>query len=87
MEDRRKFEMATRHVHAMEGFYIHAGVFVLTIGILVVVNLMQSGTWWVQWPFLGWGLGLLGHGLAVFGKTPQRLHTWRQRKIREIVDR
>ena len=71
----------------MEGFYIHAAIYVLVIGILLAVNLTVSDSFWVQWPALGWGLGLLGHGIGVFGAAPQRLEAWRERKIREITEK
>ena len=71
----------------MEGFYIHAAVFVLVMAILLAVNVTFSDSWWVQWPFLGWGLGLLGHGVAVFGGATQRIQAWRERKIRELAEK
>jgi hypothetical protein len=87
MNDVRKIALATRRVHAIEGFYIHAGIFVITIGILVMVNLVLSDVWWVQWAILGWGLGLIGHAIGVFGGPSHRLQAWRDRKIREIVEK
>ncbi len=36
---------------------------------LVAINLLNTSVWWVQWPLLGWGFGVLAHGLAVRAKT------------------
>jgi hypothetical protein len=36
---------------------------------------------------LAWGIGLLAHGLSVFGGIPQLIRNWQQRKIKEIKDR
>lgn len=46
-------------------FMIHLGVFCLTMCVLLALNLTDHHTWWVQWPFIGWGVGLFLHGLAV----------------------
>jgi hypothetical protein len=87
MDDAEKRRMASRQVHAMEGFYVHAAIYVIVNLILLVVNLAISDIWWVQWPALGWGLGVIGHGLLVFGRTPERLQAWRERKIRQIMEK
>ncbi len=51
------------------GFQIHAVVFVLGLAVLIAVNLLTGPLYWVLWVILGWGVGLLMHGL--FGlKTP-----------------
>jgi hypothetical protein len=34
--------------------------------ILIAINALSPGVWWAQWPLIGWGIGLVGHGLAVF---------------------
>jgi hypothetical protein len=43
------------------GFNIHAIVFVPTIVLLVILNLIIGRPYWVQWVLLGWGIGLLMH--------------------------
>ena len=42
--------------------YIHTVVFVLVMLLLTAINLMTSPqTLWLQWPLMGWGLGLVLH--------------------------
>lgn len=49
------------------GFYVHLAVYVLVNGLLIAIDLMTSpGTYWFIWPLIGWGIGLLVHGLSVF---------------------
>jgi hypothetical protein len=55
-----------RRASARRGFIIHATVFVLTMTGLFLINALGKGGWWVQWPLLGWGLGLAGHGALVY---------------------
>ncbi len=46
------------------GFPRHVATYVSGIALLAGINLLTSpGDWWVQWPALGWGIGLLSHSL------------------------
>lgn len=78
---------AIRHVHALKGFYIHLLIFCIVITGLAAINILSQSGWWVQWPLLGWGLGIIGHALGVFG--PVRLFgaSWEERKVRERLNR
>jgi len=88
MDEQKKLALAKRQVAKITAFYIHLTVFVLVMTVLFVANLVLSPNWWwVQWPFLAWGIGLLAHGLSVFGGIPQLIRNWQQRKIKEIKDR
>jgi len=60
-----------RHKSAVKGLVIHASIFALTISGLAVINILTKGDWWVQWPLMGWGLGLAGHALLVYLKSPR----------------
>ena len=84
MDEQEKLAYARQRVDSMFGFYIHAAVFVAVIAILSAVNVLSSSQWWVQWPFLGWGVGLAAHALIVFGRTPRFVQQWQERKIDEI---
>lgn len=53
-------------------FLIHLIVFVAVMTLLTVIDLLTSpGTYWFQWPLLGWGIGVLGHGYAA-SRGPRR---------------
>ena len=56
---------ARRRAGAKMGWYIHALVYVCVIVGLVLLSVMQGRSWAV-YPAMGWGLGLLIHGLVVF---------------------
>jgi 2TM domain len=88
MNDHEKAARAAKQVEALTGFYIHLVVFVLVMVVLLAVNwLATPSVWWVQWPFLGWGIGIAAHGLAVFGNMPNFITNWQLRKIKELKDR
>lgn len=66
------------------GFYIHLAVYLVVNALLVGLNMQSGDTWWAQWPALGWGFGVVAHGLAVFGHAPRMLVEWRLRRINRL---
>lgn len=49
------------------GFRIHAIVFVLTLSLLTVINLLTGAPYWIVWVVPGWAIGLLAHWFFVLG--------------------
>ena len=87
MSDNANLKLARRQVAAIKGFYIHLAVFLLVMGILLAVNATTGSGWWVQWPFLGWGAGLLAHAGVVFGRSPRAIANWETRKVEAVKRR
>ena len=85
MSDDAKLIEARRHVHALKGFLIHLLVFCAVMSGLVALNIALQAPWWVQWPLLGWGIGLLAHAVLAF--IPLRLFDrgWEERKIQHYL--
>jgi hypothetical protein len=83
--DRAKLERAKRHVAAIKGFYIHLVVFTLVLVGLLVIDVATGGEWWVHWVALGWGIGVVAHGLAVFSGVPRRVADWEAKKLKELM--
>ncbi len=81
------YEAARRRVKSIKGFYIHASMFVLVTAFLTVLNFMTPGPWWVQWVFLGWGVGVAINAIAVYGFAGWLGSDWEERKIRELMAR
>jgi len=82
-----KYRLARRKVEALTALYIHTGVFVGVIALLFVIDAALGGPWWVQWPFLGWGLGLAGHWALVAGDGLSFVSRWQDRKTRDLMDK
>lgn len=57
--------LAQRRAKAKMGWYAHASVYLL-VNLLLVTLSASSGRHWAVFPALGWGLGLLVHGVSVF---------------------
>jgi 2TM domain len=74
-----------RRVAAIKDFYIHGCVFTLVTLGLGAINFAAGGTWWVLWVLLGWGIGVLAHGVAVFGHGSKRMAEWEERKIKQLM--
>jgi hypothetical protein len=72
MENKNSYERAKERVEGKIGFLIHLVVYVLVNGLLIVVNLITSpANLWFIYPMLGWGLGVLVHGLRTYVFTGQ----------------
>jgi hypothetical protein len=53
---------------AKRGFLIHLTVYVLVNILLAVIDLRTNPEkTWFYWPLACWGIGLIAHGLAVYG--------------------
>jgi hypothetical protein len=67
MHDQDVYDSAPQSADATIGFYFHLMIYSFIILMLFGIYLMNSqSTLWFEFPFLGWGIGLLIHGLIVF---------------------
>jgi hypothetical protein len=81
-----RLQRAKKQVAAIKGFYIHLGVFILVLAGLLAINAAGGGSWWVQWVFLGWGIGVVAHALAVFGRAPRAVANWEEKKVKQLAN-
>lgn len=67
MENQEAYQAAKRKVEAKIGFYLHLAAYIVVNILLIIINFStSSGYLWFKWPLLGWGIGVLFHGLRVF---------------------
>ncbi len=57
--------LARKRAGAKMGWYIHASVYIIVNLVLAALSVM-SDKHWAVYPAMGWGLGLMIHGLVVF---------------------
>jgi len=70
---------AHRSVSRKLGFYTHLGIYFIVHCGLMLLNLRHpQQPFWALGPLLGWGIGLLFHGLRVFLRIPPG---WKQRML------
>jgi hypothetical protein len=86
MDDMARLRDAKRRVERLKGFYVHAAIFALVILGLAAINYLLGSPYWVLWVFLGWGLGLAGHAIGVFGQRSTLMSGWETRKIKQYLD-
>jgi hypothetical protein len=87
MNEQQKLALARQQLSAIKGFYIHLLVYVLVNVLLFVINAATGTIWWVQWPILAWGIGILGHAYLVFGQAPGALARWEKSKLAQLKRR
>jgi hypothetical protein len=57
----------TSQVETQLAFYRHAMIYVVANVLLAILNFLKSPDHlWFPWVILGWGIGLLAHGLNVY---------------------
>ena len=86
-----KYERARKRVEQEKGFYGHLTAYIIINLALLIMNLdMQDilnhklRLQIFATPLL-WGVGLLIHGLVVFGKGFKLFKNWEERKIKELM--
>ena len=60
--------LARKRASAKLGWYVHALVYVC-VNVMLALLSLASGKHWAVFPALGWGLGLVIHGVVVFFLT------------------
>ena len=66
MGNQDEYTRARERVEARLGFYTHLAVYIIVGALLVAIDISTSPATWVQWPLMGWGIGVLFHALNVF---------------------
>ncbi len=86
--DQDRYERAKRRVEILQGFYVHAIVFVIVNLGLAAYNLATDpDRIWFIYVLGGWGIGLIAHGVYALGSGRFLGEAWQERKIREEMDR
>ncbi len=80
--------LALAYVRKIKSFYLHVAQYVVIVGFLAIVNMLTFPRHlWVVWVALGWGLGLLLHGLRVFDKVPFLNGDWERAQVEKQLGR
>lgn len=60
-------QWAIRRIRAKRGFWIHLTVYFAVNALLVIIWATTTAAYfWPIWPILGWGIGVVAHGVSVF---------------------
>ena len=68
MSEEQIYEQAKQRVEARKGFFIHLIVYICVNILLIIIWAFVAGAGfpWFIFPLVGWGIGLLFHGLGIF---------------------
>ncbi|MDG1573410.1 2TM domain-containing protein [Robiginitalea sp. M366] len=83
----KRFQKAREKVEAIKKFYGNLASYCVVIPFLAWLNWRTTDFPWVVFPALGWGFGLLMHGMEAYGYNPLWGKRWEERKIRELMER
>ena len=88
-----RYNAAYKRVKRIKGFYIHLLVYVLvnaSILISIYNNSSEGFAVFVKWEnwstALFWGIGIVAHGLSVFGKNLFFSSDWEEKKMKEFME-
>ncbi len=86
IEDKR-YQKAKERVEAIKGFYGNLIAYCIVIPFLIWLNNRTTDFPWVVFPALGWGFGLITHGMEAYGYNPLWGKSWEERKIKEFMEK
>ena len=86
IEDKRYLK-AKEKVEGIKGFYSNLISYLIVIPILAYINYNTTSFPWVIFPALGWGFGVIAHGMEAYGYNPLMGKDWEERKIREFMNK
>ncbi|MFK7813625.1 MAG: 2TM domain-containing protein [Maribacter sp.] len=82
-----KYRKAKERIKEIKSFYSHAFVYIIVMSLLALLNYNTTNFPWVVFPAIGWGIGLLSHGLGTFGHNLILGKNWEERKIKELMEK
>ena len=85
IEDKR-YEKAKERVQEIKGFFGNLLAYCIVIPFLAWINYRTTDFPWVLFPALGWGIGLVTHGMEAYGYNPLWGRRWEERKIKEFME-
>ncbi|MGB5647555.1 2TM domain-containing protein [Muriicola sp.] len=86
IEDKR-YEKAKERVEAIKGFLGNLTAYLIVIPFLMWINYRSSDFPWVIFPALGWGFGIVAHGMEAYGYNPLWGKNWEEKKIKELMEK
>ncbi|MDF4202591.1 2TM domain-containing protein [Maribacter sp. SA7] len=83
----KRYEKAKKRVEEIKGFYGNLTSYCIVIPVLAFINYRTTSFVWVIFPAVGWGIGLIAHGLKAYGLNPLFGQDWEEKKIKELMEK
>ena len=85
--DKIAYDKARRKVKEIKSFYINLTCYVMVIPVLAYINLTYSPEFqWFWFSLVGWGVGVIFHGMGAFDWYPFVGKGWEERKLKQIME-
>jgi hypothetical protein len=86
--DEKLYRAARKKVRRKRKFYSHLLSY-LAVGVfLTFVNwFTRPGHWWVQWVWIGWGIGIFFHAISLYRRNILFGDDWEDQKIKEEMEK
>lgn len=82
-----KYLRAKEKVQEEKSFYSNLIAYCIIIPMLAILNYNTSRFPWVIFPAMGWGLGVILHGMQVFGYNPFLGKNWEEKRLKEYMSK
>ena len=80
--------LAFAQVRKLKGFYMHLAQYVIVVTLLLSLNWWTRPQYlWVGWVAMGWGIGVLFHGLRVFERFSPFGADWEKKEVEKRLGR
>ncbi|RTY92401.1 2TM domain-containing protein [Flavobacterium sp. GT3R68] len=87
-QNEERFNKAKKRVEAIKGFYGNlTSYLVVNIGLLIINLVTSPEHLWFYWPMIGWGIGVVIHGMKVYNYLPFLGKDWEERKMKEFMEK
>lgn len=84
--DDKRYQRAKERVEAIKSFYGNLVSYCIVIPFLAYINYRTTSFPWVIFPALGWGFGVIAHGMEAYGYNPIFGKGWEERKMKEYME-
>jgi transcriptional regulator with XRE-family HTH domain len=79
---------AIEQVKEIKGFYSHLIIYLCCVGSTFVINFLTTPELiWAWWSAIGWGMGIVLHGLSVFEITSLFSADWEKKQVEKRLGR
>lgn len=87
-QNEERYFKAKKRVEEIKGFYGNLTAYIIVnIGLLALNLVTSPNHLWFFWPLLGWGIGVVIHGMIIFNYMPFLRKDWEEQKIKEFMEK
>ncbi len=87
LREQARLVKARRKAKEIKDFSIHLTLYLTTVPVIVIVNVVFSPEfYWFWFSVLGWGVVIAAHAIATYG-FPFLGKDWEEKKMNDLMDK